>query len=619
MPTDVVMPQMGESIFEGTITKWLKKPGDTVKRDEPLFEISTDKVDAEIPSPESGVLREIKHKEGETVKVNTVVAVLDAEGTGAAAAPAAPAPQAAAPAAKPAAAPVTPAPQAAAPAAAPAAPAPQAAAPAAAPAAPAPQAAAPAAQQTPAPTSQADGAAATEVVMPQMGESIFEGTITKWLKKPGEQVRRDEPLFEISTDKVDAEIPAPASGVLSEIRAQAGETVKVNSVVAVIGGDGAGRAATPTKPAAQPAIPPAASVAPASTPPAQPAAAEPHEVIEFPHAEDEGERVRSSPLVRKIAKEHDVKVAQVRGTGMGGRVTKEDILKFVEARGIPSQPPAAAASSTGPAISQPVQAPSQPAYQAGAAVPAQPVQAPAAPRGAIEVPGEVVPMSAMRKKIAERMVESKRTSAHVHSVFAVDMSRVIAVRQKEKNDYERRTGTRLTMMPFFCRAAIEAMRAYPIINASVEGDNIHYHRNVNLGIAVALDWGLIVPVIKHAEELNFLGIQRAILDLADRARSKKLKPDEVVGGTFTITNPGQYGQMFGLPIIMQPQVAILGVGSVKKEPVVVTDENGQDSIAIRSIGHISLGYDHRVVDGAVADQFLRDTAKYLENWNEPLG
>ena len=472
--------------------------------------------------------------------------------------------------------------------------------------------------------------------MPQMGESIFEGTITKWLKKPGEQVRRDEPLFEISTDKVDAEIPAPASGVLSEIRAQAGETVKVNSVVAVIGGDGAGRAAAPAKPAAtvapaapqpaapakpaaQSAIPPAASVAPASTPPAQPAAAEPHEVIEFPHAEDEGERVRSSPLVRKIAKEHDVKVAQVRGTGMGGRVTKEDILKFVEARGIPSQPPAAAASSTGPAISQPVQAPSPPAYQAGAAVPAQPVQAPAAQRGAIEVPGEVVPMSVMRKKIAERMVESKRTSAHVHSVFAVDMSRVIAVRQKEKNDYERRTGTRLTMMPFFCRAAIEAMRAYPIINASVEGDNIRYHRNVNLGIAVALEWGLIVPVIKHAEELNFLGIQRVILDLADRARSKKLKPDEVAGGTFTITNPGQYGQMFGLPIIMQPQVAILGVGSVKKEPVVVTDENGQDSIAIRSIGHISLGYDHRVVDGAVADQFLRDTAKYLENWNEPLG
>jgi 2-oxoglutarate dehydrogenase E2 component (dihydrolipoamide succinyltransferase) len=237
----------------------------------------------------------------------------------------------------------------------------------------------------------------------------------------------------------------------------------------------------------------------------------------------------------------------------------------------------------------------------------------------IAVPGEVVPMSPMRKKIAERMVESKRTSAHVHSVFEVDMSRVMAVRQREKASFEQRTGTRLTVMPFFCRAAIEGIRNWPIINASVEGDNIHYHRNVNLGIAVALDWGLIVPVIKRAEELNFLGLQRAIIDLAERARNKKLLPDEVQGGTFTITNPGSYGQMFGLPIIMQPQVAILGVGSIKKEPVVITDENGGDSIAIRSICHLILGYDHRVVDGAVGDQYLRDVAKYLENWNEPLG
>jgi len=224
----------------------------------------------------------------------------------------------------------------------------------------------------------------------------------------------------------------------------------------------------------------------------------------------------------------------------------------------------------------------------------------------------------MRKKIAERMVESKRTSAHVHSAFQVDMSRVMALREREKKSFEQRTGTRLTIMPFFCRAAIEAMRNYAIINASVEGDNIHYHRNINLGIAVSLDWGLIVPVIKNAEELNFLGIQRAIIDLADRARAKKLVPDEVAGGTFTITNPGQYGQMFGLPIIMQPQVAILGVSSIKKQPVVVSDENG-DSIAIRSIGHIVLGYDHRVIDGAVADQYLRDLKNYLENWDEVLG
>ena len=256
---------------------------------------------------------------------------------------------------------------------------------------------------------------------------------------------------------------------------------------------------------------------------------------------------------------------------------------------------------------------SAPAYQPGAAAPAMPSQQP------IAIPGEVVPMSAMRKKIAERMVQSKRTSAHVHSVFEVDLSRVMAIRQREKASFEQRTGTRLTMMPFFCRAAIESIRNWPIINASVEGDNLHYHRNVNLGIAVALDWGLIVPVVKRAEELNFLGIQRAIIDLAERARNKKLLPDEVAGGTFTVTNPGSYGQMFGLPIIMQPQVAILGVGSIKKQPVVISDENGGDSIAIRSICHIILGYDHRVIDGAVGDQFLRDVARYLENWNEPLG
>jgi 2-oxoglutarate dehydrogenase E2 component (dihydrolipoamide succinyltransferase) len=236
----------------------------------------------------------------------------------------------------------------------------------------------------------------------------------------------------------------------------------------------------------------------------------------------------------------------------------------------------------------------------------------------IDIPGEIVPMSPMRKKIAERMVESKRTSAHVHSAFQIDMTRVMSLREREKRSFEQRTGTRLTVMPFFCRAAIEAMRNYPIINASVEGDNIHYHRNINLGIAVSLDWGLIVPVIKNSEELNFLGIQRAIIDLADRARAKKLVPEEVSSGTFTVTNPGQYGQMFGLPIIMQPQVAILGVSSIKKQPVVVSDENG-DSIAIRSIGHIVLGYDHRVIDGAVADQYLRDLKNYLENWTEALG
>ncbi|MGZ4817949.1 MAG: 2-oxoglutarate dehydrogenase, E2 component, dihydrolipoamide succinyltransferase [Terriglobales bacterium] len=498
----------------------------------------------------------------------------------------------------------------------------------------------------------------TDVVMPQMGESIFEGTITKWLKKPGDKVNRDEPLFEISTDKVDAEIPSPTAGVLKEIKVPEGTTVQVNTVVGTIAAEGEAAASAPAPqtqasatektapavpasqaekgaPAASPTTPEPAKTAAKTTGgavstegPAQPqkappqtqqpaaqsdqqgAAAQKHEVVEFPHAaENEGERVRSSPLVRRIARENSVDLDQVPGTGLGGRITKEDILQFVEHRPAPGQRPAAAAS----AGQQATAAAQRPPYQPGAAAPSMPQPQPMA------IPGELVAMSPMRKKIAERMVESKRTSAHVHSVFEVDLTRVITVRQREKQGFEQRTGTRLTMMPFFCRAAIEAIRAWPIINASVEGDNLRYHRNVNLGIAVALDWGLIVPVIKRAEELNFLGLQRAIIDLADRARSKKLLPDEVAGGTFTITNPGSYGQMFGLPIIMQPQVAILGVGSIKKQPVVVTDENSMDSIAIRSVGHIILGYDHRVIDGAVGDQYLRDVAKYLENWNEPLG
>lgn len=306
-----------------------------------------------------------------------------------------------------------------------------------------------------------------------------------------------------------------------------------------------------------------------------------------------GKRIRSSPLVRKLAREHDIDLSQVPGTGLGGRITKEDIQNFIQQRAARPVAPAAAP-----------------------APPSAPARAPAA---AATVPGEVVPMSQMRKIIAQRMVESKRISAHVHSVYEVDMTRVANLRTKLKNDFERRTGTRLTFTTFFCRAAVQALKKWPIVNASVEGENIRYHRNINLGIAVALDWGLIVPVVKNAEEKNFLGVQRVILDLAERARNKKLSPDDVQGGTFTITNPGQYGQMFGLPIIVQPQVAIMGIGSIKKQPVVITDDNGMDSIAIRSICHISLGYDHRVIDGAVADQFLREVAQYLENWNEELG
>jgi pyruvate dehydrogenase E2 component (dihydrolipoyllysine-residue acetyltransferase) len=555
MSTDVVMPQMGESVVEGTITKWLKKPGDTVQRDEPLFEISTDKVDAEIPSPASGVLKEVKVKEGATVQVNTVVGVIDADGVGAAAT-------------SPAKAAAPPSPSAPPPVAPPAA---------AAPAAPVPAAA-------PAPSGLG-----TEVTMPQMGESIVEGTITKWLKQVGDQIGRDEPLFEISTDKVDAEIPAPAAGVLSEIRVAAGQTVGVNTVVAVIGGTGApaAAAAAPSPVLQAPVAAPAAPAAPA------PVAEEEEETVV------EGRRIRSSPLVRKIAKENNVNLAQVKGTGLSGRITKEDILNFVQSGGAKA---AAPASITTAAV-------------APTAKPLAPAPAPAAPSPLV---GQVVPMTQMRKIIAQRMVESKHTSAHVHSVYEIDMTHVMNLRAKLKNKFEQTTGSKLTPTTFFARAAVKALREFPIINASVEGDNINYHREINVGIAVALDWGLIVPVIKHAEEKSFLGLQRAISDLGDRARAKKLLPDDVQGGTFTITNPGQFGQMFGLPIILQPQVAIMGIGSIKKMPVVVTDASRGDSIAIRSICHISLGYDHRVIDGAVADQFLRSVAQHLENWNEEL-
>jgi 2-oxoglutarate dehydrogenase E2 component (dihydrolipoamide succinyltransferase) len=529
------MPQMGESITEGTITKWLKKPGDSVQRDEPLFEISTDKVDAEIPSPAAGTLKEIKAAEGATVQINTVVAVIDAEGSAAAA----PAPSAKAETA----------------------------------AAPADDSVTPSAIDAPDMGSPAAGGSGTDVVMPQMGESITEGTITKWLKKVGDTVQQDEPIFEISTDKVDAEIPSPAAGVLTEIKVSEGTTVTINTVVAVIGGT-AGKAAP--KPAAPAAAKPAAPVAAA---PAAPA----------PAAVTEAEKVRSSPLVRKIAKDNNVDLTQVPGTGAAGRVTKSDILGHLEG----GAKPAAAAAP------------------AAAAKPAAPVSQP--------LPGELVPMSKMRAIIAQRMVESKRTSPHVHTVFKVDMTRIVKLREKEKNKYEQRNGVKLTYMPFITRAAIHALKKHPVVNASVQGDGILYNKNINVGIAVALDWGLIVPVIKQTEEKNFLGIARSIVDIAERARNKKLAPDEVSGGTFTLTNSGIFGEQFGTPIINQPQVAILGIGGLNKEAEVVTDKDGNESIAIRSIQRFTLGFDHRIVDGADAGKFMSDFKAYLENWSEDIG
>jgi len=442
---------------------------------------------------------------------------------------------------------------------------------------------------------------ATDIIMPQMGESIVEGTITKWLKKPGDKVQRDEPLFEISTDKVDAEIPAPASGVLQEIKVAEGTTVGVNTVVGTISADGDGAAAAKAAPA--PAAPPKKEepkkqekAAPPPSTPAPPQAAPDHE-----EASSDGDEVRSSPLVRKIAREHGVNLSQISGTGLGGRITKQDIMAFIE-RG----------ESAAPARVTP--SPAQPAPPQAAAAPA-----PSRPAAPAPYPGDLVPMTNMRRLIAKHMIESRRTSAHVHAMFEVDFTRIVNLRNKHKAGFEQRHGVRLTFMPFFLRAAIIAIQQWPIVNASIEGDNIRYHRQINMGIAVALDWGLIVPVLKNAGDLNFLGLQRGITDLGERARTKKLKPEDVEGSTFTITNPGQFGAVFGLPIINQPNAAIMGVGGITKQPLVVTDKDGNDSIAIRSVVHLTLGYDHRLIDGAVADQFMAQVKKNLETWSEEIG
>ncbi len=444
----------------------------------------------------------------------------------------------------------------------------------------------------------------TDIVMPQMGESIVEGTITKWLKKPGDKVQRDEPLFEISTDKVDAEIPAPASGVLQEIKVTEGTTVGVNTVVGTIAVDGEAATAKPAAPAK--AAPESnAGVPPAGAGPSRPRtpAPETQQQASEPPAKDDEEETRSSPLVRKIAREHNVGLSQITGTGLGGRITKQDIMQFIENQGSRVGTDAFVRSAE---RSEATPTPTD----------AAPAPRPAAPA---PYPGDLVPMSNMRKLIAKHMIESRRTSAHVHCMYEVDFTRIVNLRNKLKSGFEQRHGARLTFMPFFVRAAVMALQQWPIINANIEGDNIHYHRNINMGIAVALDWGLIVPVLKNAGDLNFLGLQRGITDLGERARNKKLKPEDVEGSTFTITNPGQFGAVFGLPIINQPNSAIMGVGGITKQPMVITDKDGADSIAIRSVVHLTLGYDHRLIDGAVADQFMAQVKKNLETWSEEVG
>ena len=440
-----------------------------------------------------------------------------------------------------------------------------------------------------------------DVVMPQMGESIAEGTVSKWLKKVGDTVERDEPLLEISTDKVDAEIPSPAAGVLTEILVKEGDTVPVNAVVARIGGEGEASAPAPAPPqkapeqkvaeeaTAQEVKQEAPAVAPTAAPPPTPAPApaapaEEEKVTSL----DERRRTKSSPLVRKIAAENNVDITQIEGTGISGRVTKNDILDFLQQPkpAVEAKPAAATAAAPEARVARPQQ------FAEGENV-------------------RLEPLSVMRKRIAHHMIASKQTSAHVTTVFEVDFTAVDKLRRQAKDSYAER-GVKLTYLPFIIQAVIAGLREFPILNASMDETNIVYHREYNIGIAVALEWGLIVPVLKHADELNILGVARAVNDLGDRARGKRLSPDDVQGGTFTITNPGIYGSLFGTPIINQPQVAILGVGGVKKRPVVVETKDG-DFIAIRSMCYLALTFDHRLIDGAIADQFMARIRSIIES------
>ena len=409
----------------------------------------------------------------------------------------------------------------------------------------------------------------TDVIMPQMGESIFEGTITKWLKKAGDTVEKDEPLFEISTDKVDAEIPSPVAGVLSEIKVLEGSTVQVNTVVAVIGGPSGADAPAPS-------TPPERAAAPQASPKTQVSASRPPQ-----------QAPRSSPLVRRIAKENHLDLSQIAGTGSEGRITKEDVLLYLAEHGPGGAAPKAAS--------------------------------PQAPPQAELAPPQMVPLTKMRAIIAQRMVESMAISPHVHTVYKVDMTRIVRLRDREKDRFERQHGVKLTYMPFIAAAAVEALIKFPIVNASFEEGAIRYHRNINLGIAVALEWGLLVPVVRQAEGLSFLELARAIADLASRARTKKLMPDEALGSTFTLTNSGVFGDEFSTPIINQPESAILCISGLKKEAVVLTDTDGNDTIAIRSMEHFTLGFDHRLIDGADACKFMVEFKRTLEGWDREIG
>ncbi len=579
MSTEVVMPQMGESITEGTVSKWLKNVGDRVDKDEPILEISTDKVDAEVPSPGAGILLEIRTAEGETVEVGTVVAIVGEEGEAGVKAPVPPpeVEEAVAPAEEPVVdtqldvkseTPKT----------------------VETPSQPSD------AEEQPMPAAKPASAAssdATEIVMPQMGESITEGTVSKWLKSVGDKVDKDEALLEISTDKVDAEVPSPAAGTLLAINVQEGETVEVGAVLALVGAEGSAASepkpeAEPVKTDAAPAAPTAYTAAPVSTAPTNGGGKSDATI-------DDLRRTRSSPLVRNIAREHSIDISRIPGSGLSGRVTKNDIMSFIE---------------TGAAL-RPEDLLVKGAPKL-APVPEVPKSTPARAT-TVATEDRVEKMSVMRKKIAEHMTFSKQTSAHVTSVYEIDMTNVAKFRAKHQADFQAKFGTKLTYMPFIFEAVTAAIREFRIVNSQVDGDQIIYKGDINLGMAVALDWGLIVPVIRNADTLSLSQLATAANDLADRARTKKLKPDEVQGGTFTITNPGVFGGLYGTPIINQPQVAILCVGTIEKRTKVLTSSDGDDYIAIRQMAYFALTYDHRVVDGSDGEKFLSYLKSYLEN------
>lgn len=631
MAVDVLMPKMGESVQEGTILRWLKQPGDTVERDEVIAEISTDKVDTEIPSPSAGTLLEILAQENETVAVGNPIARLGEPGEVAAGGGASGggAPAAAAPAPAPA-----PTPEVAQATAAPSEPQPgeaqtksgdTAQAEPSVEKAQAPVESAPSNNGAAAPpAAPAAGGAQTPIQMPKMGESVQEGTILRWLKQPGDAIERDEVIAEISTDKVDTEIPSPSAGTLVQIVAQEGETVGVGNVIAYIS---TGAAAPAAAPAPQPAAPaPQAAPAPAAqqSQPAAPtngtvAAAAPAPepavaTVEAGPIPRESNGKFYSPLVRSIAEKEGISVGELdalNGSGLEGRVTKDDLFAYMKNRPAtrPAQQPA-----TQPAPA-PAAAPAPQAAPAPAAQPARAAAAPAAPKQ-YGPDVEVIPMDRMRQLIAEHMVRSKQTSPHVTEVGEADVTKLVKLRESRKGEFEKREGIKLTYTPFFIAAIARALRDNPWVNGSVDGTNIIVKKHVNVGVATALpDGNLIVPVIKDADRMNITGIAHAVSDLASRARSKQLHPDEIAGGTFTLTNYGVFGLLHGAPIINQPQVAILGSGAIQKRPV-VREVLGEDMIVIRSMVYLSLSHDHRLIDGLLGGKFLSDVIKYLESFDD---